>query len=86
MKENELSGHDRLRELYLETVKRTVCGYNLMTEANSPAAGDDENLKTTPYDENSRLGGFDWPRFGFTMTGMARLNSVETILSQVYNL
>ncbi len=55
-----------------------------MTEANHPDAGDDANLKTRQYDENARLTGGDWPRFGFTMGGIARLNSLQTMLYQVY--
>ena len=81
-----LNPTELLREVYLENVKRTVTGYNLMTESNEPNKGDDEQLETIVFFETKRFYGHDWPRFGFTMTGMARLNALHDLLKRVSEL
>lgn len=65
-----------LRDLYLNTLKGSLTGILLETpsyaDANSP-----DNL--VPYNQKSRMGGEDWPAYGYTMVGMHRLDNLEKL-------
>jgi hypothetical protein len=72
-----------VRDLYLHTVKMSVAGVLLQTPGVKPAQGAAENLTDIPYDESRRVMGADWPRFGLTMVGTARLDNIEALLLDV---
>ncbi len=40
-------------------------------------------IKTTRYDEKKRSQGTDWPMFGYSMIGKARLNNIDQLTNRV---
>ena len=65
-----------LRHLYLNTLKGSLTGILLETPSYYDANTAD---KFVPYNHKSRMGGEDWPAYGYTMVGMYRLNNLEKL-------
>lgn len=89
-------GHDRqhdpsavfwrsLREKYITVVKDALTGTLLETPSVSwEVLGKGHGtLPETPYVAASRAAGLDWPKYGYTMVGTARLDMLQSALIDV---
>ncbi len=72
---------DEISELYLWTLKHSLTGVLLQTPFYRPPKTDN----FLPYDKNLRYNGRDWPVWGLTMTGIKRLNALQSLIGQIRN-
>lgn len=70
------------RNLYLDTVVKSITGYNIRTPGLKPGVG--SVLRRTTFDPSKRKVGRDWPEFGYAMSGLARLNNVRRVLEDIF--
>jgi hypothetical protein len=68
-------------ELYLDLLEQTLTGALLEDEGIKPAHS--QNLSPSPYDEQARLRGADWPAHAHTMIGLTRMRSLRRQVIQV---
>ncbi|BDA51663.1 Demethyldecarbamoylnovobiocin O-methyltransferase [Coccomyxa sp. Obi] len=68
-----------ISELYLWTLKHSLTGVLLQTPYYLPP----ETNEFLPYDKNLRYNGKDWPVWGLTMTGIKRLDALQSLIGQL---
>eukprot|EP01065_Artemidia_motanka_P021997 TRINITY_DN26216_c0_g1_i1.p1 TRINITY_DN26216_c0_g1~~TRINITY_DN26216_c0_g1_i1.p1 ORF type:complete len:448 (+),score=134.48 TRINITY_DN26216_c0_g1_i1:63-1406(+) len=69
-------------ELYLYTLRNSLTGALLTTDAFVPNIG--SALARTTFDHSKRLNGEDWPVSGMTMSGVKRVDVLHELLHRAY--
>lgn len=64
------------RDLYIDLLKKCVANTIYCD-------GDQMSGKITPYDQNSRTFGLDWPEKAHTMIGLKRLDNIDYCLREI---
>ncbi|PRW60986.1 macrocin O-methyltransferase [Chlorella sorokiniana] len=76
-----LTGDERLRDHYLDSVRDSILGLHLATPSIKPVLNND--LKQMPFDAFQRQRGGDWPAYGLSMIGRMRMDNLRALLEDV---